>query len=142
MIESICNFLVNKMKKENPEIDDEKSEIINYGLQLIIGEIPKMFITLLIAYILGILKYTIIMILILIPYRAFSGGFHLHTHIGCIISTTLYYCGIPKISNYIFLNNPMKYIFILCAWIFGTIMIKKFAPADTENVPICAGMRM
>ena len=136
MIEKFCNFLVDRMRKENPEIDDERSEIINYGLQLLIGEIPKMLITLLVSYILGILKLTIIMVLILIPYRAFSGGFHLHTHIGCIISTTMYYCGIPKISIFTYFNNQTKIIFVLCALIFGIIIIKKYAPADTENVPI------
>ena len=136
MIENFCNFLVDKMRKENPEIDDERSEIINYGLQLLIGEIPKMLITLLFSYILGILKLTIIMVLILMPFRAFSGGFHLHTHIGCIISTTMYYCGIPKISIFTYFNNQTKIIFVLCALIFGIIIIKKYAPADTENVPI------
>ena len=136
MIENFCNFLVDKMRKENPEIDDERSEIINYGLQLLIGEIPKMLITLLFSYILGILKLTIIMVLILMPFRAFSGGFHLHTHIGCIISTTMYYCGIPKISIFTYFNNQTKIIFVLCALIFGIIILKKYAPADTENVPI------
>ena len=124
------------MRKENPEIDDERSEIINYGLQLLIGEIPKMLITLLVSYILGILRLTIIMVLIIMPFRAFSGGFHLHTHIGCIISTTMYYCGIPKISIFTYFNNQTKIIFVLCALIFGIIIIKKYAPADTENVPI------
>ena len=136
MIENFCNFLVDKMRKENPEIDDERSEIINYGLQLLIGEIPKMLITLLVSYILGILRLTIIMVLIIMPFRAFSGGFHLHTHIGCIISTTMYYCGIPKISIFTYFNNQTKIIFVLCALIFGIIIIKKYAPADTENVPI------
>lgn len=136
MIEKFCDFLVDKMRKENPEIDDERSEIINYGLQLLIGEIPKMLITLLASYILGILRLTIIMVLIIMPFRAFSGGFHLHTHIGCIISTTMYYCGIPKISIFTYFNNQTKIIFVLCALIFGIIIIKKYAPADTENVPI------
>ena len=26
-----------------PEIDDERAEVINYGLQNIVGEIPKIF---------------------------------------------------------------------------------------------------
>ncbi len=136
MIDKFCLFLVNKMRKENPEIDDERAEIINYGLQLLIGEIPKIIITLVVANLLGILKLTIIMLLVLIPYRAFSGGFHLHTHIGCIISTTLYYCCIPKISNIFYFNSQTKIIFVLSALIFGTLIIKKYAPADTENVPI------
>ena len=136
MIEKFCLFLVNKMRNDNPEINDERAEIIIYGLQLLIGEIPKIFITLIIAYLLGILKFTLIMVLVLMPYRVFSGGFHLHTHIGCIISTTLYYCCIPKISNIIYFNGLAKVIFVICALIFGTLIIKKYAPADTENVPI------
>ncbi len=136
MIEKVCMSLTKKMQQKMPEIDDERAEVINYGLQLIIGELPKTFITLAIAYLLGVFKYTVLMVLILLPYRAFSGGFHLKTHIGCVVSTTLYYCGVSKISNYFVLLNPMKIIFILCVWIFGMIMISRYAPADTENVPI------
>ena len=136
MVDTVCLFLTKKIQNEMKDIDDERAEIINYGLHLIIGELPKTIIVLIAAYLFGTLKNTIIMILLVIPYRAFSGGFHLKTHIGCIISTTLYYCIIPKISELIFLYNPMKEIFILCALIFGTIMIKRYAPADTENVPI------
>lgn len=136
MVEKFCLFLTNKIKHQIPDVDDERAEVINYGLQLIIGEVPKMLITIAIAYLLGVFKLTLITILVMLPYRAFSGGFHLKTHIGCVVSTTLYYCGIAKISNYFFLYNPMKLIFILCAWIFGMIMITLYAPADTENVPI------
>ena len=136
MVEKFCLFLTNRMRKENSEIDDERAEIINYGLQLLVGEIPKMLITIGIAYLLGILKLTIIMVILILPYRAFSGGFHLHTHIGCILSTNLFYCGIAKISNYIYLHSLEKVIFVLCVWIFGIIIISLYAPADTENVPI------
>lgn len=96
-----------------------------------------MLITFVVAYFLGILKYTICMIVLLMPYRAASGGFHLKTHIGCIVSTTLYYCGIAKISiNCIFTTNLAKFLATLSVWIFGMIMVKLYAPADTENVPI------
>ena len=123
MIEKFCLFLTNKIRKENPEIDDERAEVINYGLQLIIGEVPKMLITIAVAYCLGILKLTLFMILIIMPYRAVSGGFHLKTHIGCIITTTLFYCGIPEISKYIHFNSQTKIVFVLCALIFGIIII-------------------
>jgi accessory gene regulator B len=136
MIDKICLFLTKKIQNEMSDVDTERAEVINYGLHLIIGELPKTFIVLLVAYLLKVFIPTLIMIVVLLPYRAFSGGFHLKTHIGCIVSTTLYYCGIPKISNYFVLYNPMKLIFILCVWIFGMIMITKYAPADTENVPI------
>jgi accessory gene regulator B len=119
-----------------PEIDDERAEVINYGLQLLIGEIPKIFITLVIAFLLGILKWTLLTVLVITPYRAVSGGVHLHTHVGCVISTTLMYCGTALFAKYIVLSGIIKYIVVGLVWIFGIIMIKLYAPADTENVPI------
>ena len=138
MIDNICTFLTNKIRKEMPEVDDEKAEIIMYGLQNIIGEIPKTFLVLIISYFLGIFRETLITFLFLLPYKSFSGGFHLKTHIGCIIGTTLFYCGIALISKYIIIEPIVKYILIAVIWIFGIIMITLYAPADTENVPILA----
>lgn len=136
MIDKICLFLTNKIQKKMPEIDDERTQVINYGLQILIGEIPKIFIVLLIAWILGIFKLTLITFILIMPYRSVSGGFHLHTHIGCIIATTLTYCGTAFVSQYIVLNDIVKYILILLIWIFSMAMIKLYAPADTEEVPI------
>lgn len=137
MIDKICEILTNKIKKENPDMDEERAEIINYGMHLVIGEIPKMFVFLLIAYLLGILKLFIIGFLVMLPYRSVSGGFHLKTHIGCIVGTTVFYCGNVYLSQYVVIQPEIaRYIFILGAWIFGMIMVKLYAPADTENVPI------
>ena len=136
MIDKICTFLTSKIRKEMPEIDDEKAEVIYYGLQNIVGEIPKIFIMLGIAYILGVFPLALFTFVVLFPYKGASGGFHLKTHIGCIIVTTLFYCIIPFISQYIILNVIVKYIIVACIWIFGIIMIKLYAPADTEDVPI------
>lgn len=138
MIDKFCMFLTNKIRKEMPEIDDEKAEIINYGLQNIVGEIPKTFLVLIIAYFLGIWKETLMTFLLLIPYKNASGGFHLKTHLGCIIGTTIFYCGIPVLSKFVILNGMLKYMILVSIWIFGMYMIKLYAPADTENVPILA----
>lgn len=136
MIDNICAFLTNKIRKEMPEIDDEKAEVINYGLQNIVGEIPKIFIMLGIAYLLGIFPLALFTFLALLPYKGASGGFHLKTHIGCIIVTTLFYCVIPFVSEFIILEQIEKYIIVGMVWVFGMIMIKLYAPADTEDVPI------
>ena len=136
MIDTICTFLTKRIRKEMPEIDDERAEVINYGLQNIVWEIPKIFLLFIIAYILGMLKEVLFMFIVLIPYRGASGGFHLKTHLGCIIGTTVFYCGIVLLSQHIILGNMTKYVLIGISWIFGMIMIKLYAPADTENVPI------
>ena len=136
MIDKICLFLTNKIRQEIPDIDDERAEVINYGLQIIVGEVPKIFIMLAVAYLLGVFKLSVITFAILIPYRGASGGFHLHTHIGCIISTCIMYSGVALLSKYLVFTQVVKYLLIAGTWIFGTIMIKLYAPADTEDVPI------
>lgn len=136
MIDNICTFLTNRIRKEMPEVDDEKAEIIFYGLQNILGEIPKTILLFLMATVLGILKETVITFILIMPYRSASGGFHLKSHIGCILGTSLYYFGIVFLSKYVVFSQMIKYVTIFLIWIFGMIMIKKYAPADTENVPI------
>lgn len=136
MIDKICMFLTNKIRQEMTDVDDERAEVINYGLQNIIGEIPKFFIVLIVAYLFGIFKETLLTFFILLPYRAFSGGVHLKTHMGCIISTCLMYCGVAYLAKSIEFTQITIYILAILTWVFGMIMIKLYAPADTENVPI------
>ena len=136
MIDKICTYLTNKIRKEMPEIDDEKAEIIMYGLQNIIGELPKGIIIMFIAYILGIFELTLVAVLIIAPYRCFSGGVHMKSHIGCIIYTLILYSGSALMGKYIILTGVTKYILAAIVWAFCMAMIKLYAPADTENVPI------
>ena len=136
MIDKFCAYLTKKIRKEMPEVDDERAEVIMYGLQNIIGELPKGIIILIIAYILGIFKLTVISILIIAPYRCVSGGVHMKTHIGCIIYTLLLYSGSSLLGKYIVLTGNVKIMLAIAIWIFCMIMIKLYAPADTENVPI------
>ena len=136
MIEKICTYIVNQMRKQMPDIDDEKAKIITYGIELIIGEIPKIFLLFVLSFILGIGWYTVFAYVALIPYRASSGGFHLKTHVGCIIGSSVFYYGIVYLSKFIILNLVQKYIIIGIALVFGVIMVSLYAPADTENIPI------
>lgn len=136
MIDKICNYILQKMRKKMPEIDDEKAEVILYGIQLIIGEIPKIFIIFGLSILFGIGWYMLFSYIVMIPYRAVSGGFHLKTHIGCIIGTSIFYFGNIFLSKALMLQDMQKYILIGITFIFGVIMISLYAPADTENLPI------
>ena len=136
MVDKICDYLTNKIRKEDQEIDDERAEIINYGIHLIVGEIPKFFIIMGIAYLLGVFDLTILSYFLVLPYRGASGGFHLKTHIGCIIGSVVFFSGIALLSKYVILGTTAKYIVTFIIWLFGMIMVKLYAPADTENVPI------
>lgn len=136
MIDKFCEYLTNKIRKENPDIDDERAEVIKYGLQIMFGEVPKTFIMIAIAWALGILKWTLVCFALMLPYRMYSGGFHLKTHIGCIIGTSLIYTGNAFISQHFELPLMYKIIFAVVLWIFAIAMIYLYAPADTEDVPV------
>lgn len=41
LVETLCNKITLIIRKENPEIDDQRAEIINYGLQLIVRRNTK-----------------------------------------------------------------------------------------------------
>ena len=137
LIDGICDYLTNKIKNKMPDVDEERGEVINYGLHLVIGELPKNLILLGIAYILGVFTLTLLAIIAISAYRACSGGFHLKTHIGCMMATIVLYIGTVEVSKFvIFGSDLIKYVFVASVWIFSMCMIKLYAPADTEYVPI------
>lgn len=137
ILDKIYEKINIKIKKEIPDIDDERLEIIDYGLQMIIGEIPKLIIMLFIAYLLGVLPLTILSYIILLPYGIFAGGAHAKSHLACIITTPAIYCGGVILSQHFLQEVSIeRYLIIFAVWIFGTIMCLIYAPADTENVPI------
>lgn len=119
-----------------PDMTEEQGEVILYGLELILGEIPKVLLLFLLGFLLGVGWYVLFAFIVIAPYRGMSGGFHLHTHLGCIITTNLFYIGNVFISKYLVLDSLEKYVLIALSFIFGILMISMYAPADTENVPI------
>ena len=136
MIDKICEYLTNKIKCKMPEFTNERLEIINYGIHLIVGEIPKTFVFIIIAMLLGVLKEFFITILVIFPYRMVSGGFHLKTHFGCIFATSLMYCGTAFLGKILVIPEISKKVLIILVWLISIIFCKLYAPADTENVPI------
>ena len=136
MIEKFCNYILSKMKKKMPEITDEQGEAILYGLQLLIGEAPKMILLFGISFIFGFGLEMLFAYFALIPYKTVSGGFHLYTHLGCIIGSTVFYYGNVILSKLLVLDSIEKYVLVALSFVFGMLMISMYAPADTENVPI------
>lgn len=136
MIDKFCKYLTNKIRKKMPEVDDEESEIILYGIQLIVGEIPKLILMIIISTVLGILWQTLLAFFLILPYKIVSGGFHLKSHLGCFVGTLVCYCGNAILSSLVTLPMQQKIILIVINIILGIVMISKYAPADTTNLPI------
>ena len=137
MIDKFCDWLIKKIKGKMPEIDEEKELVINFGIRLLFGEIPKILALFVLGFLLQIGWYTLLLYLLLAPYRSFTGGFHLKTHWGCMISSIVLYIIPILIAKYMTIQqNYIIYIATGVIGILSVIFITKYAPADTENIPI------
>ena len=119
-----------------PELDDERAEAINYGLQLLVGEMPKIILLCAIAFIFKIGPLVVFAYITMLPYKVVAGGFHLKTHIGCTLGTFIVYFGNVFLSKFIAMELSVKYVVIVLAEMFAILMISIYAPADTVNLPI------
>ena len=137
MIDKFCDWVTNKIKQNVDNIDEEKELVINFGVRLIFGELPKILLLFIIGFLLGIGWYTLIFFLLLCPYRSFTGGFHLKTHLGCMITTSILYLGPILLAKYLPIQQDyILYIMSGMVAVFSIFIIIKYAPADTENIPI------
>lgn len=137
MIDKFCDFISSKIKQNVENIDEEKELVINFGVKLIFGELPKIIILFILGFLLGIGWYTLIFFALLCAYRGFTGGFHLKTHLGCMLTTSFLYLGPILLAKYVTISQDyILYIMAAVVAVFSVIVITKYAPADTENIPI------
>lgn len=137
MIDKFCDWITQKIKKKMPEMDEEKELVIDFGVRMLFGEMPKILVLFLLGFLLQIGWYTLLLYLLLAPYRSFTGGFHLKTHWGCMISSIILYIVPILTAKYVTISQDyMIYIMIGMIGILSIIFITKYAPADTENIPI------
>ena len=136
MIEDICEKITKHIREKIP-MTEERAEVINFGLLVIIGEVPKIVLILGIAWYFNILKLTIITFIAMSVYRTQGGGFHLESHIGCFLFSLMVFCGTSFLAKAIVTTN-MSLLYTLYGLIFilDMIVITKYAPADTERIPI------
>ena len=130
MIDKFCDWITEKIKAKVSDIDEEREMIINFGVRLIFGELPKILILFIIGFVLKMGWQTLLLFFLIAPYRSFTGGIHLKTHLGCMLTTSCLYLGPIIVTKYFQINND------LILTIFSIFIIAKYAPADTENIPI------
>ena len=137
MIDKFCDLITEKIKLKVTDIDEERELVINFGVRLIFGELPKILILFIIGFLLNMGWQTLLLFFLIAPYRSFTGGFHLKTHLGCMITTSVLYLLPIILSKYILISDKnILYILAGLITIFSIIIIAKYAPADTENMPI------
>ena len=131
MRNAIINKQLNFIKRYN-NLDDEKLSIIKYGLESIYILITKLVIILIAAFLLGLLKQTIIFLLFYNLVRLPSFGLHATKSWICLISSLLIFIILPYVCTILVIPTNYK----LIMGIIGLFFMFKNAPADTYKRPI------
>lgn len=137
MKKKFLNSSMNAIKKYYPEYDEEKLEIIEYGLEGIYLTVTKLIIIYSLAYFLDILLETFLVSLTynLIRFTAF--GMHASKSLHCLIISLITFIGGALLVIYLNISLLIKTMLsILCI-----LLIYKYAPADTKNKPIVSSKR-
>ncbi|MCI6265624.1 MAG: accessory gene regulator B family protein [Erysipelotrichaceae bacterium] len=117
---------------KNGNYTKEQIEIMNYGLETIYLMVTKMIVIFGLAYLLGIFKEVILLLITYNIIRSQAFGIHASKSIYCLISSTILFIGGALICKYVvFPIWLMIGLAIIC-----NICLLLYAPADTYKRPL------
>lgn len=131
MKKKFLTLSINEIKK-NGNYTNEELEVIAYGLEAIYLTITKLIIIFSLAYLLGVFKE---MILLLITYniiRSQAFGIHASKSIYCLISSLIVFIGGAFICKYVMFPAWISIIVSLVC----VVCLMLYAPADTYKRPL------
>lgn len=132
MKRKLLNYCMNSVKKKYPEYDQDKLEVIEYGLEGLYLTFTKIMLIVCLSLVLGIFKKTLLLILFYNIIRFSVFGLHAKKSSHCLAISLSLFIGVVYICDYI--NFPLiikSIISIMCIF-----LIFKYAPADTEKRPL------
>lgn len=132
MKKKILNHCMSIVKNKYPEYDEDKLEVINYGLESIYLTFTKIIIIFILAIILKIWKEVLLLLAFYNLIRVSAFGMHAKKSIHCLIISLTLFIGGVYLCRYLVIPFILKVILsIICI-----ILIARYAPADTEKRPI------
>jgi len=111
-----------------------QKEIIQYTIVQLLGELGKMAIMIGIALYFGIAHLLLIAIFSMAIYRVPAGGVHSKSHIACFLTSSILFFGNVILSSVI--DVPYLDLIYGGIFLFNSVVIYFFAPADTEMKPV------
>lgn len=133
MIDKISNKILNLVS--NDDQTEEDKEVLLFGITRIVEDIPKTIGIIAIGLILGIIKEMLIVTVIIMLYKTFTGGVHAKTNWGCFVYSVIFYLGIIYLSKFVIFTGITKYAIYTLIYIFSLYTIFVYAPADVPEIP-------
>lgn len=132
MKRKILDSCMKSVKNKFPDYDNDRLEIIEYGLEGLYLTFTKTVVIFVLAALLKIFFETLLLLLFynLIRFSAF--GLHAKKSLHCLVISLLFFIGGVYICKYVYFSLIIKSIIcIICI-----LLISKYAPADTEKRPL------
>lgn len=123
---------IKKIQKKYPGYNEDKLEIISYGLEALYVLISKTVVIFLIALILGIFKDVFLVFLFYGIIRTTAFGMHAEKSSHCYIMSITLFIGAALLCRYVEISFYIKLIVSILSFI--TFII--YAPADTYKRPL------
>lgn len=120
------------IKKKYPDYNEEKLEVIEYGLETLYIMVSKTIVISLIALFLGVFKEMLIITIFYNIIRTTAFGMHAKESWQCYIISITLFIGGALLYKYVNVNFYIKAVVSAVAYIFLVI----YAPADTYKRPL------
>lgn len=132
MKRKLLNYLMNKVKNKFPNYDNDKLEIIAYGLEALYLTISKIILIIGLSIVLGKFKNVLLLLILYNIIRFSAFGLHAKKSSHCLIISLSLFIGGVYVCDYLTIPFMLKVIISLICM----ILIYKYAPADTEKRPL------
>lgn len=132
MKEKFLNCALSSVKRYYPQDDDIKLEEIRYGLEGFYLSITKMIVITILAFILGVFKEMLIMLIVFNILRTTGFGLHATKSWICLLSSAIVFLFLPIIAKTLEIPQIIKSILT----IVSIICVFLYAPADTKKRPL------
>jgi len=134
MIEKISRIILNIVSKK--EDSEEQKEVMLFGITRIVEDIPKYVILITLAILFGVIKDLALCMAVIVAYKTFTGGAHLHTNIGCLIATVVSMIVCIYVPRVLIEFESILIPFYIFVYIFSLYVIWVYVPADVPEIPV------
>lgn len=131
MIDGICSNVTRNIKEASMKSDTE-SEIIEYGLKIILFEIIASAVILFLSILLGVFNSVLITAAVFGTLRTVIGGAHSSSRLSCFLGYSIFIFATVLISMKIKISFPV----ITFLFMIAVIAIARYAPSDTFEKPL------
>lgn len=132
MKRKILDSCMRSVKNKFPDYDNDRLEIIRYGLEGLYLTFTKTIVIIILSLLLGIFFENLLLLLFYNIIRFSAFGLHAKKSSHCLIISLLFFIGGVYVCEYVYF--PLIVKAIMC--IICILLISKYAPADTEKRPL------